>query len=194
MAVSARRCHFSLTSFSVSLLCNLVLSAFSLPKQILMFHTSQKVSWFFDPEWFFFFKSHHKLSWRLSYVTLLGPPALSCFRHLSWDSRILPATAAVKTCFTCKTIKTADPPLELLDPFIFCSFKHWHSNTVVASVVQTTFSLIFLRPYLLQKIQLGFKIIFSKTVEECPEVLGCWIVSESSVKDFRRSLCSVKRC
>ena len=54
MAVSARRCHFSLTSFSVSLLCNLVLSALSLPKQTRTFHTSQKVSWFFDLWWFFF--------------------------------------------------------------------------------------------------------------------------------------------
>ena len=107
-----------------------------------------------------------------------------CTPPVSWVSLILPATAAVKTCFTCKTIKTADPPLELLDPFIFCSFKHWHSNTVVASVVQTPFSLIFLRPSLLQKIQWGFKIIFSKTMEECPEVLGCWIVSESSVEVF----------
>ena len=34
----------------------------------------------------------------------------------------------------------------------------------------------------------GIEITFSKAVEECPEVLGCWIVSESSVEDFRRSI------
>ena len=45
---------FSNFFFSFSALCNLVLSALSLPKQIRTFHTSQKVSWFFDLEWFFF--------------------------------------------------------------------------------------------------------------------------------------------
>ena len=110
-----------------------------------------------------------------------------CTSPVSWDSLILPATAAVKTCFTCKKIKTSDPPQELFVPFIFCSFKHRRSNTVVVSVVQTPFSLIFLRPSLLPKIQRGFKITFSKTVEEC-QVLSCWIVSESSVEDFRRSV------
>ena len=33
-----------------------------------------------------------------------------CTSPVSWDSLILPATAAVKTCFSCKKIKTSDPP------------------------------------------------------------------------------------
>ena len=33
-----------------------------------------------------------------------------CTPPVSWVSLILPATAAVKTCFTCKKIKTSDPP------------------------------------------------------------------------------------
>ena len=181
MAVSARGCHFSLTSFSVSLLCNLVLSALSLPKQIRTFHTSQKVSCFFDLGWFFFnhIKNFHKGCPMWLFKVLL--PSLVffiCTPPVSWASLILPATTAVKTCFTCKNktkqkIETSDPPWELLVPFIFCSFMHWHLNTVAASVVQTPFSLIFLRPSLLQKIHWGFKIAFSKTMEECPEVLGC---------------------
>ena len=64
MAVSACRCHFSLTSFSVSLLCkcNLVLSALSLPKQICTFYLSQKVSWFSALGRFFF--SNHITNFR----------------------------------------------------------------------------------------------------------------------------------
>ena len=54
MAVSARRCHFSLTSFSVSLLCNLVLSALSLQSRyvhftrVRKFHDSLTLNYFFS--------------------------------------------------------------------------------------------------------------------------------------------------
>ena len=145
----------------------------------------------------FFFQSHHKFSWRLSYVTLLGHLALSCFRHLHFTSELGFSDTACDSC--CENLlhmqnnQNLGSSVKRLAPFIFCSFKHSHSNAVVASVVQTPFSLIFLRPSLLQKIQWGFKIVFSKTKEECPEVLGCWIVSESSMEDFRRSICLVKR-
>ena len=194
MAVSTHRCHFSLTSFSVSLLCNLILSAYSKADTYIS-HESESfmILW----PWMNFF--NHITNFRkgcpmwLFKVLLRSLVFFVCTPPVSWASLVLPATAAVKTCFTCKEIKTSDPPEELLVLFIFCSFKYWHLNTVVAAAVQTTFSLIFLRPSLLQKIQWGFKITFSKTMEECPEVLGCCI-SESSVEDFRRSIFLVKCC
>ena len=46
---------------------------------------------------------------------------------------------------------------------------------------------------LLQKIQSGFRIIFSKAVQEHQTVLDCCIVSESSLEDFRQSIFLVKR-
>ena len=170
--------------FSISLLCNLVLSTLSLQKQIRKFQTSQNVPWFLDPGWFFFFfnyitnfrrKAVLCHSSRSSYPLLFSSFALHqwvgllwyCLRQLLWK---LASHAKKKKK---KKIETSDPPWELLVPFIFCSFMHWHLNTVAASVVQTPFSLIFLRPSLLQKIHWGFKIAFSKTMEECQEVLGC---------------------
>ena len=41
-------------------------------------------------------------------------------------------------------------------------FQPWHSNTVLTSVVQTYFSLIFFRHSVLQKRQSGLKITFQK--------------------------------
>ena len=168
----ARRCHFSLTSFSVSLLSNLVFSALSLQKQIRKFHTSQKL--FHDSLTLDDFFSNYIINFRkhcpMWLVKVLLPSLVFfiCTPSVSWASLVLPATAAVKTCFTCKEIKTSDPPEELLVLFTFCSFKYWHLNTVVASAVQTPFSLIFFRHSLLQKIQSDFKITFSKSCGRTP--------------------------
>ena len=43
---------------------------------------------------------------------------------MSLVSLTQPVTTIVKTCFTCKQIKTSDLPWEPLVPFIFCSFRH----------------------------------------------------------------------
>ena len=46
----------------------------------------------------FFFQSHHKLSWRLANVTLQGPPALSCFRHLHFTNELGFSDTACDSC------------------------------------------------------------------------------------------------
>ena len=172
MTVSAHRCHISLTSFSVSLLCNLVLNALSLQKQIRIFHMRQKVSWFFDLEWFFF---NHITNFRAGCPMWLFKVLLPSLVFVIWVGilgyclrQLLRKLASHAKQSKPRIFRKSFSPL-----FIFCSFKNWHSNTIVPSVGETPFSLIFLRPSLLQKIQWGFKIIFSKTMEEYPEALGC---------------------
>ena len=97
MAVFARRYHFFLTSFSVSLLCNWVLCVLSLPKQIRKFHTIQRfmILW----PWIIFLitsqtsvKAVLCVSSRSSYPFLLSAFALRqwvglvwyCLRQLLW--------------------------------------------------------------------------------------------------------------
>ena len=151
MAVSACRCHVSLTTFSVSLLCNPVLSVLSLPKQIRTFHTSQKVSWFFDLEWFFFSITSQ------SFVTavLCDSSRSSCPLLLSLFELGFSDTACDSCCenlLHMQNNQNLGSSLELLAPFIFCSFKHWHSNTVVASLskhlsLRSSFVLLYYGRY-----------------------------------------------
>ena len=198
MAVFARRYHFFLTSFSVSLLCNWVLCVLSLPKQIRKFHTGQKVWWFLDLGWFFAFNHITHVS-KGGPMWLQGPPTLSCLLHLHSTSELgFSDTACDSCCENLLHVQRNQNPwssVRASRPFYFLQFQAltFKRCTVVASVVQTPFSLIFFRHSLLQKIQSGFKITFSKTMENCTEVLGCWIVSESTVEEFRRSRLLVKR-
>ena len=92
MAVSAHRCHFSLTSFSVSLLCNLILSAYSKADTYIS-HESESfmILW----PWMNFF--NHITNFRkgcpmwLFKVLLRSLVFFVCTPPVSWASLILPA-------------------------------------------------------------------------------------------------------
>ena len=128
MAVSARRCHFSLTSFSVSLLCVswfwvlcLFQSRYVHFTRVRKFHDSLTLNDFFSlnhitnfcngcPMWLF--------------KVLLPSLVFICTSPVSLDSLILPATPAVKTCFTCKKKnQNLGSSVRASRPFYFLQFQ-----------------------------------------------------------------------
>ena len=127
--------------------------------------------------WMIFFQSHHKLSWRLSYVTLQGPSCPLLFSSFELRFSDTACDSCCEKLLHMQNNQNLGFSVRASRPFYFLQFQALTFKHCSSFSCPNTFLFDLPSSLFITEDTVRFKIIFSKTME-CPEVLGCWIVSE----------------
>ena len=151
----------------------------------------------------FFFQSHHIFSWRLSYVTLLGHLALSCFRHLHFTSELGFSDTACDSCcenlFLMQKNQNLGSSVRASRPFYFLQFQALTFKHCSSFSCPNTFLILFdlLSSLLITEDTVRFQNHFLKScgrTHRSSRSLNCfWIICGrfQAIKIFGKALVTV---
>ena len=131
----------------------------------------------------FFFQSHHKFSWRLSYVTLLGHLALSCFRHLHFTSELGFSDTACDSC--CENLlhmqnnQNLGSSVRASRPFYFLQFQALTFKHCSSFSCRNTFLFDLLSSLFITEDTVRFQNHFLKNYGRMPRssrLLNCFLI------------------